>query len=149
MIKATLVGPVPGAGAHLSHFRQFEFSEDVVVGGRLPDVANAHGAVFLQGRHVRPVLHTLALLGEGGDTQLCNYPSCPCHKLPRASPRSRATHLAPLHLFGGHDDDPGVLLKHHPPEVADGVLQAALGGDVALLPLGVVALHVQLRLHAE
>lgn len=60
---------------------------------------------------------------------------------------SRVTHLAPLHLFGGHDDDPGVLLKHHPPEVADGVLQAALGGDVALLPLGVVTLHVQLRLH--
>lgn len=60
-----------------------------------------------------------------------------------------AAHLPPLHLLGGHDDDPGVLLKHHPPEVADGVLQTALSSDVALLPLGAVALHVQLRLHAR
>jgi len=42
-------------------------------------------------------------------------------------------YLSPLHLLGRHDNDPRVLLEHHPPEVTDGVLQAALRGDVALL----------------
>lgn len=56
------------------------------------------------------------------------------------------THLPSLHLFGGHHDHPGVLLEHHAPEVADGVLQAALRGNVALLHLGAVALLVLLRL---
>lgn len=111
------------------------------MGGRLPDVANAHGAVFLQSRHVWPILHALALWGSSR-----NYPSAPVKAV--TSILSCVAHLAPLHLFGGHDDDPGVLLKHHPPEVTDGVLQTALSGDVALLPLGAVALHVQLRLHA-
>ena len=56
-------------------------------------------------------------------------------------------HLPSLHLFRGHDDDARVFLKHHPPEVTDGVLQAALSGNVALLHLGAVTLRVQLRLH--
>lgn len=59
------------------------------------------------------------------------------------------THLSSLHLFGRHDDDPRVLLEHHPPEVADGVLQAALGGDVALPGLGAVTLQVHLRLRTH
>lgn len=58
------------------------------------------------------------------------------------------TNLSSLHLFGGHYNDARVLLKHHPPEVTDGVLQAALSGDVALLHLGAVTLRVQLRLGA-
>lgn len=37
-----------------------------------------------------------------------------------------------LHLPGGHDDDTGVLLPHHLPEVVDCGLQAALAGDVGL-----------------
>lgn len=112
------------------------------MGGCLPDVANAHGAIFLQSRHVWPVLHALALWGSSG-----NYPSAPVKAA--ASTLSCGAHLATFHLFGRHDDDPGVLLKHHPPEVADGVLQTALSSDVALLPLGAVALHVQLRLHVR
>lgn len=59
------------------------------------------------------------------------------------------SYLPSLHLFGGHDDDSRVLLKHHPPEVTDGVLQTALSGDVALLQLGAVNLVVQLRLHGH
>ena len=59
------------------------------------------------------------------------------------------SYLPSLHLFGGHDNDSRVLLKHHPPEVTDGVLQAALSGDVALLQLGAVNLVVQLRLHGD
>lgn len=55
-------------------------------------------------------------------------------------------HLSPFHFFRGHDDDSRVLLKHHPPEVTDGVLQAALRGDVAPLQLGVVALSLDIRL---
>lgn len=62
---------------------------------------------------------------------------------------SRVSYLPSLHLFGGHDDDSRVLLKHHPPEVTDGVLQTALSGDVALLQLGAVNLVVQLRLHGH
>lgn len=46
----------------LTNFRQLQFSEGVVVGGRLSDVANTHGAILLQSRHLRPVLHTLTLL---------------------------------------------------------------------------------------
>lgn len=46
---------------YLSHFGEFEFSEDVVMRRRLADVANAHGTVFLQSRHVGPVLHTFTL----------------------------------------------------------------------------------------
>lgn len=61
-------------------------------------------------------------------------------------PLEAGTHLPSLHLFGGHHDHPGVLLEHHAPEVTDGVLQAALRGDVALLHLGAVALLVLLRL---
>lgn len=57
--------------------------------------------------------------------------------------------LSSFHLFGRHDDDPRVLLKHHPPEVTDGVLQAALSSDVALLQLVTVALQVQLRLQTS
>lgn len=37
-----------------------------------------------------------------------------------------------LHLPGGHDNDAGVLLPHHLPEVVDRGLQAALAGDVGL-----------------
>lgn len=61
-------------------------------------------------------------------------------------PLAVRTYLPSLHLFGGHHDHPGVLLEHHAPKVADGVLQAALRGDVALLHLGAVALLVLLRL---
>lgn len=112
------------------------------MGGRLPDVANAHGAVFLKSRHVWPILHALALLGCSR-----NYPSAPLKA--DEGILSCIAHLAPLHLFGSHDDNPGVLLKHHPPEITDGVLQTALSSDVALPPLGAVALHVQLRLHVR
>lgn len=55
-------------------------------------------------------------------------------------------HLSPFHFFRGHDDDSSVLLKHHPPEVTDGVLQAALRGDVAPLQFGIVALSLDFRL---
>ncbi len=55
-------------------------------------------------------------------------------------------HLSPFHFFRGHDDDSRVLLKHHPPEVTDGVLQAALRGDVAPLQFGIVALCLGFRL---
>ena len=58
-------------------------------------------------------------------------------------------HLSPLHLLGCHDNDSWVLLKHHPPEVTDGVLQTALSGDVALLHLCAVTLWVQLRLRTH
>lgn len=58
-------------------------------------------------------------------------------------------HLSPLHFLGRHDDDAGVLLEDHPPKVGDGVLQAALCGDVALLHLSVVAFSIQLRLSEE
>lgn len=37
-----------------------------------------------------------------------------------------------LHFSGGHDDDTGVLLPRHLPEVVDGGVQAALAGDVGL-----------------
>lgn len=37
-----------------------------------------------------------------------------------------------LHFPGGHDNDTGVLLPHHLPEVVDCGLQAALAGDVSL-----------------
>ena len=37
-----------------------------------------------------------------------------------------------LHLSGGHDNDAGVLLPCHLPEVVDCGLQAALAGDVGL-----------------
>ena len=40
--------------------------------------------------------------------------------------------LATLVLFGGHDDDPAVLLPHHLPEVALRVGQAPLRRDVRL-----------------
>lgn len=45
----------------------------------------------------------------------------------------KRTYLAPLDLFSRHNDDARVFLKHHPPEVAYCVLQAALRGDVASL----------------
>lgn len=69
--------------------------------------------------------------------------------LSHSSVRHRFAHLSSLHLFGGHDNDSRVLLKHHPPEVTDGVLQTALSGDVALLHFGAVTLRVQLRLHTH
>lgn len=37
-----------------------------------------------------------------------------------------------LHFSGGHDDDAGVLLPCHLPEVVDRGLQAALAGDIGL-----------------
>lgn len=37
-----------------------------------------------------------------------------------------------LHLAGGHDDDSGVLLPDHLPEVINCGLQTALAGDVGL-----------------
>ena len=37
-----------------------------------------------------------------------------------------------LHLPGGHDDDSGVLLPGHLPEVIDCGLQTALTGNVGL-----------------
>lgn len=37
-----------------------------------------------------------------------------------------------LHLSGGHDDDAGVFLPYHLPEVIDCGLQTALAGDVGL-----------------
>lgn len=58
-------------------------------------------------------------------------------------------YLPSLHLFGGHYNYSRVLLKYHPPEVADGVLQTALSGNVALLQLGAITLRVQLRLNTH
>lgn len=60
-----------------------------------------------------------------------------------------SVYLPSLHFLGCHDDDSGVLLEHHPPEVADGVLQAALRSNVALLRLCVVALHLNFRLKTK
>lgn len=59
---------------YLSNFGQFELSEDVVVCGRLSDVANAHGAVLLQSVHVGPVLHTLTL-SRHNNVHFVTFPS--------------------------------------------------------------------------
>lgn len=47
--------------------------------------------------------------------------------------KGKRTYLAPLNLFRRHNNDTRVFLKHHAPEVAYCVLQAALRGDVASL----------------
>ena len=44
--------------------------------------------------------------------------------------KGRETHLSSLHLVGGHDNDQGVLLPHHAPEVVHCSWQAALRGYV-------------------
>ena len=40
------------------------------------------------------------------------------------------SHPALLHQVGDHDDDPNVLLPHHPPEVLSAGLQRPLGCDI-------------------
>ena len=49
-----------------------------------------------------------------------------------------APHLPSFHLLGRHDDNSGVLLPDHPPEVHDGIFEAALRGNVAFLLLAAV-----------
>ena len=44
--------------------------------------------------------------------------------------KGRETHPSSLHLVGGHDNDQGVLLPHHAPEVVHCSWQAALRGYV-------------------
>lgn len=55
-------------------------------------------------------------------------------------------YLPSLHLLCGHDNDPRVLLEHHPPEIIHRVLQAALSGNVTLFGLRIVALGFKFRL---
>ena len=45
------------------------------------------------------------------------------------------THPSSLHFIGSHDDDEGVLLPHHAPEVIDSSRQAALCRDVVTITL--------------
>lgn len=48
------------------------------------------------------------------------------------SPYPAQPYPAFLHFSGGHDDDAGVLLPCHLPEVIDCGIQAALAGDIGL-----------------
>lgn len=65
---------------------------------------------------------------------------------PFPRPAGAWLYLSPFHFFRGHDNNSGILLEHHPPEIIHRVLQAALGGNVAFFWLRVVALGFKLRL---
>lgn len=55
-------------------------------------------------------------------------------------------YLSSFHFFRGHDNNSGILLEHHPPEIIHRVLQAALGSNVTFFWLWVVALGFKFRL---
>lgn len=75
-------------------------------------------------------------------------PFLPVSSVPACTQMSAGVwfYLSSFHFFRGHDNNSGILLEHHPPEIIHRVLQAALGSNITFFWLWVVALGFKLRL---